>query len=112
MDEIQIHSSRKKLDGNSLYKIHKKGTDKEYTKYYYYILGAKIVLHPDIVISIMREFVGNTDGEKAQKLDCELNACYRLVDRFKQEFPRLPVYFCTDSLYACENFFHKCRGNA
>lgn len=46
-----------------------------------------------------------------QKQDCERKASYRLMERFKKKFPRLPVCFCADSLYACENFFNKCRDN-
>ena len=105
VDGTQIHSSREKLDGKSLYRIHNKGTDREYTEYYYYILEAKIVLHPDIIVSIMTEFVENTNGEEAEKQDCERNACYRLMGRLKKEFPRLPICFCADSLYACEKIF-------
>ena len=62
-----------------------------YTEYYYYILEAKIVLHPDIIVSIMTEFVENTNGEEAEKQDCERNAYYRLMGRLKKEFPRLPI---------------------
>ena len=111
VDGTQIHSSRKELDEKSLYRIHNKGTDREYTEYYYYVLEAKIVLHPDIIVSIMTEFVENTDGKEAEKQDCERKACYRLMERFKKEFPRLPACFCADSLYACENFFIKCHSN-
>lgn len=111
VDGTQIYSSRRKLDEKSLYRVHNKGTDKEYTEYYYYILEAKIVLHPDIIVSIMTEFVENTDGKEAEKQDCERKACYRLMERFKKEFPRLPACFCADSLYVCENFFAKCRGS-
>ncbi len=109
VDGTQIHSSCKGLDGKSLYRVHNKGTDKEYTEYYYYILEAKIVLHPDIIVSIMTEFLENTDGRETEKQDCERKACYRLMERFKKEFPGLPACFCADSLYACENFFKKCR---
>lgn len=109
VDGTQIHSSREKLDGKSLYRVHNKGTDREYTEYYYYILEAKIVLHPDIIVSIMTEFVENTNGEEAEKQDCERNACYRLMGRLKKEFPRLPVCFCADSLYACEKIFAMCH---
>ena len=61
----------------------------EYTEYYYYILEAKIVLHPDIIVSIMTEFVENTNGEEAEKQDCERNACYRLMGRLKLSVPLL-----------------------
>ncbi len=97
------------ISGNILHRIHNKGTDREYTEYYYYILEAKIVLHPDIIVSIMTEFVENTNGEEAEKQDCERNACYRLMGRLKKEFPRLPICFCADSLYACEKIFAICH---
>ncbi len=111
IDGTQIYSSRKELDEKSLYRIHNKGTETEYTEYYYYILEAKLVLHPDIIVSIMTEFVENADGKEAEKQDCERKACCRLMDRLKKEFPHLPVCLGADSLYACENFFKKCRDN-
>lgn len=52
VDGTQLESSRKKLDDKSLYRVHYEGTEKEYTEYYYYVLEAKIVLHPKIVVSI------------------------------------------------------------
>ena len=33
------------------------------------------------------------------------------MERFKKEFPKLPACFCADSLYACENFFTRCRSS-
>ena len=109
IDGTQIYSSRRELDGKCLYRIHNKGTDKEYTEYYYYVLEAKVVLHPNILVSIMTEFVENTDGKEAEKQDCERKACYRLMDRLKKEFPRLPICLGADSLYACGPFFIKCK---
>ena len=109
IDGTQICSSRKELDEKSLYRVHNKGTEKEYTEYYYYILEAKIVLHSDVLVSIMTEFVENTDGKEIEKQDCERKACYRLIERLKKEFPRLKICLCADSLYACENFFMKCQ---
>ena len=109
IDGTQICSSRKELDEKSLYRVHNKGTEKEYTEYYYYILEAKIVLHSDVLVSIMTEFVENTDGKEVEKQDCERKACYRLIERLKKEFPRLKICLCADSLYACENFFMKCH---
>jgi len=109
IDGTQVYSSRKRLDEKSLYRVHNRGTEKEYTEYYYYVLEAKVVLHPDVIVSIMTEFVENTDGKEVGKQDCERKACYRLMDRLKKEFPHLPVCLDADSLYACENFFLKCR---
>lgn len=109
IDGTQIYSSRKELDEKSLYRVHNKGTETEYTEHYYYVLEAKLVLHPDIIVSIMTEFVENTDGKEAEKQDCERKACYRLMERLKNEFPHLPICLNADSLYACENFFLKCQ---
>ncbi len=111
IDGMQIYSSREKLDEKSLYWVHNRGTEAEYAEYYYYVLEAKVVLHPDVIVSIMTEFVENTDGKEAGKQDCERKACYRLMDRLKKEFPHLPICLNADSLYACENFFLKCQEN-
>ncbi len=111
IDGTQVYSSREKLDEKSLYRVHNRGTEAEYTEYYYYVLEAKVVLHPDVIVSIMTEFVENTNGKEAGKQDCERKACCRLMDRLKKEFPHLPICLNADSLYACENFFLKCREN-
>ncbi len=109
IDGTQVYSGRKELDEKSLYRVHNRGTEAEYTEYYYYVLEAKLVLHSDVIISIMTEFVENTDGKETKKQDCERKACYRLMGRLKKGFPRLPVCLNADSLYPCENFFLKCR---
>lgn len=108
IDGTQLESSRKELDPKSLYRVHNRGTGKEYTEYYYYVLEAKIFLHENILVSIMTEFVEN-EGEEMEKQDCERNACRRLMERLKKEFPMLPVCISADSLYACESFFGECR---
>ena len=108
VDGTQLVSSRKELDGAYIYRVHNKGTENEYIEYCYYVLEAKIVLHNGIVVSIMTEFVENTDAE-AKKQDCERKACSRLMERLKREFPRLPICICGDSLYACESFFRECE---
>ena len=107
IDGTQIHSSRGELDEKSLYRVHNRGTKEEYRESYYYVLEAKLVLHPDVVVSIMTEFVENTDGEEAKKQDCERKACWRLIKRLKKEFPRLNICLCADSLYVCERFFRE-----
>ena len=107
IDGTQLYSSREKPDGKCLYRVHNKGTDKEYTEYYYYVLEAKIMLHPGIYVSIMTEFAENQ--EEAEKQDCELKAFYRLIKRLRDQFPMLPICVCGDSLYACDNFFKECK---
>lgn len=107
IDGTQLYSSHEKPDGKCLYRVHNKGTEKEYTEYYYYVLEAKLMLHPDIYVSIMTEFAENQ--EEAEKQDCELNAFYRLLEKLRDKFPALPICICGDSLYACDRFFKECR---
>lgn len=109
VDGTQLVRSRKALDEKSLYCIHNKGTEEEYRENYYYVLEAKLVLHPGIVVSLASEFVENEEGEEAEKQDCERKACWRLMQRLKKEFPRLPICLSADSLYACEGFFRRCE---
>lgn len=109
IDGTQIHSSRGELDEKSLYRIHNRGTKEEYRENYYYVLEAKLVLHPNVVVSIMTEFVENPGRDEARKQDCERKACWRLLGRLKEEFPRLAVCLCADSLYACGRFFQECQ---
>lgn len=108
IDGTQLYRSRKELDEHSLFRRCKKGTEEEYTEYYYYVLEAKLVLHEKIVVSILTEFVENEKRE-VTKQDCERKAAERLMKRLKEEFPMLPVCICGDSLYACEGFFRDSR---
>ena len=107
VDGTQLNSSRKELDGGYLYRVHHRGTAEEYVEYYYYVLEAKLYLHEGIYVSIMTEFVENTDTE-TEKQDCERKAAKRLMKRLKAQFPKLRILLCGDSLYACENIFQLC----
>ena len=109
IDGTQLYSTRGELDEKSLYRIHQKGTEGEYRENYYYVLEAKLVLHPKIIVSFQTEFVENEDGKEAEKQDCERKACWRLMEKIAGAFPRLPICLCGDSLYACEGFFGRCR---
>ena len=108
IDGTQTFSSDEKLDGNFIFRVHNRNQDGEYVEYCYYVLEAKLVLRGNIVVSIMTEFVENKETE-AEKQDCERKACYRLMKRLKEMFPRLPVCLCGDSLYACEPFVALCE---
>ena len=110
IDGTQLRSSRGELDDKCLYRVHNKGTPEEYKESYYYVLEAKLVLRPGILVSIMTEFVENSGCGKMEKQDCERKACWRLMGRLKKEFPKLPVCISADSLYACERFFRECAG--
>jgi len=78
------------------------------TTYYHPVLEAKLVLPNGFAFSIMTEFVENPD-EHPIKQDtvlyqqvqcCELKAFYRLAERLKQAFPRLPICLSLDGLFA------------
>ena len=97
MDGTGLCSSRKELDGKSLYKVYNKGTEEKYTEYLYYVLEAKLILRENVVVSIMTEFVDN-EGKELEKQDCELTAAKRLMKRLKEEFPMLSSVFYISSM--------------
>lgn len=109
LDGTQLYRSRKDLGEHSLFCRKKKGTEEEYTEYYYYVLEAKVVLHGKIQVSILTEFIENKKRE-VDKQDCEQEGAKRLMERLKQEFPMLQICICGDSLYASEGFFKECHG--
>jgi hypothetical protein len=78
------------------------------TIYYHPILEAKLVTANGFAFSIMTEFIENTDPQ-ANKQDCELKAFYRLAERLKQRFPRLPICLLLDGLYAGGPTFQLCE---
>lgn len=108
LDGTQLQSSQDCLDPHCLYRVHKRGTPEEYREYFYYVVEAKLVLGPNLVVSILSEFLEN-EGSEMEKQDCEWKGGKRLMERLKQEFPRLPICLSADSLYACETFFQMCR---
>jgi Transposase DDE domain len=65
--------------------------------YSHQLLGATLV-HPDLkeVIPLAPEPIVQQDGET--KNDCERNATRRWLQRFRQEYPHLPVIVVEDSL--------------
>jgi hypothetical protein len=71
-------------------------------------LEAKLVTRNGWVLSLMTEFIENP-GEHPTKQDCELKAFYRLADRLKQYFPRLPLCLLLDGLFAGGPTFALCR---
>lgn len=110
LDGTQIYSGRKPLHEMSMFRVHNRDTEEEYTEYYVYLLEAKVVLHEKIHVSIMTEFVENEEREQ-EKQDCERKACRHLMEQLKKAFAHLPVCICADSLYAREGFFERCRQN-
>jgi hypothetical protein len=78
------------------------------TTYYHPVLEAKLVAANGLAFSVMTEFIENP-GEKPTKQDCELKAFYRLADRLKQRFPRLPICLLLDGLFAGGPTFALCE---
>jgi hypothetical protein len=56
----------------------------------------------------MTEFIENP-GENPTKQDCELKAFYRMAERLKQRFPRLPICLLLDGLFAGGPTFSICE---
>ena len=77
------------------------------TTYYHPILEAKLVTANGFAFSVMTEFIENP-GENPTKQDCELKAFYRLADRLKHRFPRLPICLLLDGLFAGGPTFALC----
>ena len=79
-------------------------------KYYYYhcVVEAKLVCKNGMLLSLGTEFVENEHSD-VDKQDCELRAAYRLMEKLKKDFPRLPICFLGDSLYANQTVFRYCE---
>lgn len=92
---------------NCLKRTYNKGDEKEHSIYYHYVLEAKLVVG-DIVISIDSEFVENEE-ENVEKQDCEIRAFYRMAERIKKEYPRLPIIISGDALYCVEPVIRTCK---
>jgi hypothetical protein len=78
------------------------------TLYYHNVLEAKLVTKNGFAFSLMTEFIENP-GENPTKQDCELKAFYRLADRLKKQFPRLPILLTLDGLFAGGPTFDLCK---
>jgi len=107
VDGTRIMSFKERHCKHCLKSVYNKGEENEYSVYYHYVLEAKLVVG-DMVISIDSEFVENED-ENVEKQDCELRAFYRMAERIKKEYPRLPIIISGDALYACEPVIKICQ---
>ena len=67
-----------------------------------------MVTRTGFAFSVMTEFIENPE-ETPTKQDCELKAFYRLAERLKQRFPRLPICLLLDGLYAGGPTFTRCK---
>ena len=115
IDGTGLYSTKVNLGENAITKVYNKGEENEYTLYSYYALEAKLICG-NMTFSLATEFVENetyTDEfgntyRKFDKQDCELKAAYRLLDKIKKRFPKLPIIIGGDALYLGRPFLELC----
>ena len=73
-----------------------------------YVLQVVILGPGGHVLPFMHESMDIHDPV-ADKEDCELKAFLRLSQRLKDQFPRLPICWVADALYACQTVVERCR---
>ena len=115
IDGTGPYSTRINLGEHAITKVYNKDEENEYTLYSYYALEAKLVCG-NMTFSLATEFVENetyTDEygntyRKFDKQDCELKASYRLLNKIKKRFPKLPIIIGGDALYLGRPFLELC----
>ena len=107
LDGTGLFCFKEKHCDNCLCTTRKKEDGKTEKLYYHKVLEAKIVLSDHVVISLGTEFIEN-EKEDVEKQDCELNAAKRLMEKIKQDYPRLPICIQGDALYAAESIMELC----
>ena len=115
IDGTGLYSTRVNLGEQAISKVYNKDEENEYTLYSYYVLEAKIICG-NMTFSFASEFVENetyTDSNgntyrKFDKQDCELKAAYRLLNKIKKRFPKLPIVIGGDALYLGKPFLELC----
>ena len=115
IDGTGLYSTRVNLGEQAITKVYNKDAENEYTLYSYYALEAKLVCG-NMTFSLATEFVENetyTDEygntyRKFDKQDCELKASYRLLNKIKNRFPKLPIIIGGDVLYLGRPFLELC----
>ena len=116
------------LDGSRFQKAHYEvspewlsQTSDGKTTWYLAMLEMKLVAK-NMAISLMHEMIKNEDkkteeeneedvkkkSEERIKQDCEINATKRILERFREEYPKLPVRIIGDSLYPSKEIIEIC----
>ncbi|MBF2053206.1 MAG: transposase family protein, partial [Candidatus Sericytochromatia bacterium] len=95
------------IDGTELYRWKERhcenclhaaqGKDKE-LQYFHRVLELKLISHDGLALSVLTEFIENTDSDAARQ-DCEIKAAYRLLRRLKALYPKLPILLLADGIY-------------
>lgn len=106
VDATGLTSLDYNLNGNCLTR-----TKDSKTKYYKYVLEAKVVFG-NMVISIDSEFIENNElNNENDKQDCEVNAFKRMAPRIKKNYPKLKFIITGDALYASTPMIDICKDN-
>ncbi len=104
VDATGLSSHDYNLNGNCLTR-----TRDGKTKYYKYVLEAKVVFG-NMVISIDSEWIENVESHnESQKQDCEVNAFKRMAPRIKKNYPKLKFIVTGDALYATTPMIDICK---
>lgn len=104
VDATGLSSHDYNLNGNCLTR-----TRDGKTKYYKYVLEAKVVFG-NMVISIDSEWIENVESHNEnQKQDCEVNAFKRMAPRIKKNYPKLTFLITGDALYATTPMINICK---
>ena len=81
------------------------------TKYYKYVLEAKVVFG-NMLISIDSEWIENNNfNNENDKQDCEIKAFKRMQKRIKDNYPKLKFIVTGDALYATSTMIDICKNN-
>ena len=82
----------------------------EKKQYYVYVLEANLAFQNGMVIPLLSEILGYTQGDNDKnKQDCEQNAFKRLAKRLKKTFPCLSIMVLLDGLYPNGPVMELCR---
>ena len=116
VDGSELDEGMVKKNDQYLLRTYDKGKDTEFKKYHRSVLEAKIYLGKDLVASIATEPIENEPDYEALKMtdeqikqDCEYKAFFRLADKLKRDFPRLPICIVADGLYVSERIIEICE---
>ena len=106
VDATGLTSLDYNLNGNCLTK-----TRDGKTKYYKYVLEAKVCFG-NMIISIDSEWIENTPlNNENEKQDCEVKAFKRMASRIKKNYPKLIFIVTGDALYATTPMINICKDN-
>jgi hypothetical protein len=98
-------------------RVHNKGKENEYTDWLHAFVSLVFIFPGGLKLPIYvyalkaEQLQGNESAsDDKHKQECELQATHLILPIIKQKFPRLPIKFIGDSLYANEPLIKLCKG--